>query len=162
MHKMQMQIIRFLFGIFLTLAAGAQSFAQSPASPPAEEGESTPSKPQGNSLIDLEIAARLEARAEALRAKLLELQLQEIYLQACLDDLNYLLTPEGTYKALAFIGSPRPMDEYREALRIKVETEKARVSKQLELIASSRERVNNSIGEVNTALERVHQRLGLP
>lgn len=158
----KMQITRFLFGLFLTLALGAQGFAQSPASGPADGFESAPSKPQAGGLIDLEIAARLEARAEALRAKLLELQMQEIYLQACLDDLDYLLTPEGTQKALAFVGSPRPMDEHREALRIKVETEKVRVNKQLELIASSRERVDTSIREADAALERIRQRLSLP
>jgi len=48
------------------------------------------------------------------------------------------------------------MDELRDALRIRLESEKARVNKQLDLLASTRERLEAAIREAE--LERVRQR----
>jgi hypothetical protein len=56
--------------------------------------------------------------------------MKEIELQAQLEDLDYRLLPENIQKALAFVGSVRPMDELREALRIRIENEKVSVAKQ--------------------------------
>ena len=52
----------------------------------------------------------------------------------------------------------RPMDELRDALRIRLESEKARVNKQLDLLASTRERLEAAIREADAELERVRQR----
>jgi hypothetical protein len=78
-------------------------------------------------------------------------------LHARLDDLDYQLTPEAIQRALAFVGSPRPMDEFREALRIRLESQKARVHRQLEL-SSNRERLESAIRETEADLERLRQR----
>jgi hypothetical protein len=142
-------ITRFMAGSILALALASQSFAQSPATA------------QRSGLIELEILTRAEQRAEALRAKLFDLQTREIYLQSCLEDLDYQLSPEGIRRALAFVGSVRPMDEWRDALRVRLENEKARVNKLLEFLASSRERLEAEISRTDEELERIRQRLSL-
>ena len=101
-------------------------------------------------------------RAESLRAKLFDLQLQELDLQAHLDELDYRMTPDGIQRALAFVGSVRPLDELRNALRIRLEGEKARVNRQLELLASSRERLEEAIRDADAEIERLRQRSSLP
>jgi chromosome segregation ATPase len=104
--------------------------------------------------------ARAEERAEALRAKLFDLQMQEIELQSRLDHLDYQLTPESIQRALALVGSVRPMDELRDGLRKKLESERARVNKVLEHLASSREQLEAALSRAEAELERLRQRLG--
>jgi hypothetical protein len=139
----KIQITRFLAGLFLALALGAQGLAQS-GSRPSDVCESAAPK---NSLIDRAAVARAEERAEALRAKLFDIQIQEIELQARLDDLDIRLTPEAIHRQLALVGSVRPMDELRNTLRRALESEKARVNRMLELLVSSRERLEAEIRE---------------
>jgi chromosome segregation ATPase len=139
----------FMTGSFLVLALASQGFAQSAATA------------QKSGLIELEVLTRAEQRAEALRAKLFELQMQEIYLQSVLEDLDYRMSPEGIRRALAFVGSVRPMDEWRDALRARLENEKARANKLLEFLASSRERLEAEISRADEKLERLRQQLGL-
>jgi hypothetical protein len=136
-------------GSFLVLALASEGFAQSAATA------------QKSNLIELEILTRAEQRAEALRAKLFDLQMGEIQLQSCLEDLDYRLTPEGIRRALAFVGSVRPMDEWRDALRVRLENEKARVNKLLEFLVSSRERLEAEISRSDEEIERLRQRLSL-
>ena len=156
MFKRQMTL--FLAMLFVALTLGSEGFAQLPQRGSAYACESTTSKAQTNSLIDLEIVTRTEERVEALRDRLFDLQVQEMALHARLDDLDYQLTPEAIQRALAFVGSPRPMDEFREALRIMLESQEARVHRQLELLSSSRERLESAIRETEADLERLRQR----
>lgn len=98
--------------------------------------------------------ARAEQRVDQLRAKLFELETREMDLLARLDDLDYRLTPEAIQRALAFVGSPRPMDEFREALRIRLETQKARI-RQLELVLANREQFEWAVREAEAELDRI-------
>jgi hypothetical protein len=154
----KIQIRLFLAGLFVAAALGAQGFAQSPQSRPQHTCESDPLKAQANSIIDRETAARAEERAESLRAKLFDLAIKELDLLARLDDLDYRSSPEGIQRTLAFVGSARPMDELREALRLRLEREKARANSQLDLLASIRERLETAIREADAEIERVRQR----
>ena len=156
MSKRQMKLI--LAGLFVALTLGAEGLAQSPGSRPSEGCESNTLKAQKNNLIDLEIVTRTEQRVGMLRERVFDLQVQEMDLQARLDDLDYRMTPEAIQRALAFVGSPRPMDEYRDALRTRLESQKARVHRQLELLSSSRERLESAIAEAEAELERLRQR----
>ena len=155
-------ITRFLIGLFLALALAPQGFAQSPGNRPVDKCESATLKTQVSSLSDFEFVERAEQRAEALRAKLFDLQMQEINLQIYLDDLDYRLRPDSIQQALAFVGSVRPMDELRNDLRTRLENEKARVNKQFELLASSRERLEAAISRADAEAERLRQRLIWP
>jgi chromosome segregation ATPase len=158
----KIEVTRFLAALFLALALGAQGFAQSPGTKPADTCESATSKAQENNLSNLDILARAEQRAETLRARLLDLQMQELNLQARLDDLDYRLLPDSLQQAIAFIGSARPMDELREAVRRRLENEKARVNKQMEILISSRERIEAAINRADAEIERLRQQLELP
>jgi hypothetical protein len=51
------------------------------------------------------------------------------------------------------------MDELRDALRARLEGEKARVSNMLELLAARRERLEVAIAEADARVERLRQRL---
>jgi prefoldin subunit 5 len=154
----RIQIKHFLAGSILSLSFAATGLAQSTASRPSDVCESAAPKAQFT-LIDLEIVMRAEQRVEAMRAKLADLQMQELELLTRLDDLEYLSTPDGIQRALNFVGSVRPMDELRSALRTRIEGEKARVNKQLEFLATSRERLESAIREADADVERVRQRM---
>jgi septal ring factor EnvC (AmiA/AmiB activator) len=111
--------------------------------------------------IDVELLTRAENRSDALRAQLLDLQMKEIDLQARLDDLDYRLKPESINQALVFVGSVRPLDELRDDLRARIESEKTRVNAQLELLASTQARIEAAISDADSECARLRQRLRL-
>ena len=150
---------RILAGLFLALALAARGSAQSSEDQSPRERGGRPLKTQAGILIDLEILTRAEERAEALRAKMFDIQMQEIGLQARIDELDYRLRPENIQRALAFVGSVRPMDELRADLRESLEKEKARVNTRLELLVSGRERLEAAIGRADAEVERLRQLL---
>ena len=75
--------------------------------------------------IEAKMLARAEVRVEALKSQLLNLQMKELTLQSRLEDLDYSMRPDNIQKAVQFIGSPRPMDEFRDEMRKALETEKS-------------------------------------
>ena len=154
----KMLITRVLTGFLLALMLGARVFAQSAASQSPNTGDNDELKAQAGCLIQ-ETIARAEDRTEALRSRLVELQIQEVDLQSRLDDLDYALTPDSIQRALAFVGSVRPMDELRASLRERLESEKARLTKQLELLASGRERLEAELSRADAEVDRLRQRL---
>jgi hypothetical protein len=153
-----LQFKHFILGLFLTAAIGTQAHAQLPENRQAETCENNVSKQQ-SVISDRELLSRVEQRSEALWAKLFEIQLQEIDLQTRLDDLDYRLTPDGIRQALAFVGSVRPMDELRDALRIRLEGERVRMNSLIENLALARQRVEESIRQTDAELERLRNRL---
>lgn len=158
----KLQITYFLAALFLALALAPQGYAQSSESRPSDACEGATLRVQPSPLLALELVARAEDRAEALRTKLFNVQTQEFDLQARLEDLHYQLTPENIQRALTVITSVRPMDERRNDLRLRIESEKARVNKQLELLVSSRERLEAAISRADAEVERLRQRLSSP
>ncbi|HET9530387.1 MAG TPA: hypothetical protein VFQ92_08555 [Blastocatellia bacterium] len=158
----KMLIKHFMAGLFLALTLAGQSSAQSPGSKPPVADESGSPETQASILSDAERVAKAEERVEAMRAKLVDIQMHELDLQARLDDLEFRLSPDSIQRALAFVGSVRPMDEMREALRVRLESERARVNKRLELLASSRERLEAAISRAEAELERLRERLRIP
>ena len=160
--KRRIHITNVLAGLFLALALAPQGHAQSSASRPCEACESTTSRGQAARLLDLEALARAEERADVLRTKLFDIQTQEFDLQGRIDDLDYRMTPDSIQRVLSLADSVRPMDERRNALRTRLENEKARVNKQLDYLASWRERIEAAISRADAEVERLHQRLDLP
>jgi uncharacterized protein YlxW (UPF0749 family) len=158
----KIQITCFLAALFLALALAPQGYAQSSESRPSDACEGATSKVQANPLLDLEVVARAEDRAAALRMQLFNIQTQEFDLQSRIEELDYRLTPESIQRALTVVTSVSPMDERRKALSTRLENEKARVNKQLELLASSRERLEAAISRADAEVERLRQRLSAP
>jgi len=128
------KIVRALVGFFIFFALYIPGFAQSVATKErtqiCERGEL---KSQASSRVSIDTINRVE-QIEALRARLLEIQMKKVELQDRLDELDYELQPDSIQRALAFVGSVRPMDELRSALRLKLENERARVNELLDLL----------------------------
>jgi len=158
----KIQTTPLLTGLFLTLTLASQGFAQSAASNQPSECECAKSREQSSSVDDLKILDRAEKRAEKLRDKQLDIELQEISLQSRLDYLEYRLTPANIQRAITLVGSTRPMDELRNELCQRLEDEKARVKEQVELLNSSRERLEVEVRRANEEIECLRQQLGLP
>ena len=154
----KLQITRLLAGLFLALSLGATGLAQSGGTRPPDEGENATLKSQAKGLIERDVLARAEERAESLRTRLFEVQMQELDLQNQLDYLDFRLTPDSIQRALAFIGSARPMDELRDGLRARLENEKERVNKRLEFLTTSRERLEAEINRADAEVERIRRR----
>lgn len=155
----KMQITRFFIGLSFVLALAAPGLAQSGGGRPADECEK---KPGASRFADPDLLSRAEQRAEALRAQLFDLQMKEIDLQTRIDDLDYELTPHRIERALAFVGSVRPLDELRQQLRTKLEREKTRLNKQLEQLELRKERLEAAISEAEAGVERLRQSYGSP
>lgn len=108
---------------------------------------------------NLDLLSRAEERAATLRTRLLELQAREVDLQGQIASLEYQATPEAIQRALAFVGSVRPMDELRDALRKRLEDEKARVAQQLELLTATRQRVEAALSTTEAGIQRLQLQL---
>jgi chromosome segregation ATPase len=156
----KIHITHLLNGFVIALLMAAPGLAQGTdnRSPDTRENATVTLKVQASSVSDFETEAEAEKRAEKLRAKLLDLHIQEMHWQASLEELNYRLTPESMKQTLVFIGSTRPIDERLEALRARLENEKARVNKQLELLAATQEKLEAAISRAEAEVERLRQR----
>jgi hypothetical protein len=77
------------------------------------------------------------------------------------EDLDYQLRPQSIQQALAVVGSVQ-IDGLRDGLRSRIESEKGRVSKQLELLATGRERLESAIRDADAEVERLRERLNSP
>lgn len=154
------RITRLAAALLLALALAAQGLGQSSKTSPGG-CEARPSKAEESLLVELEILARAEQRAEAMRTKLYDLEMRELYLQSRLEYLDYRMRPDSIQRALAFVGSVRPMDELRDDLRKSLENEKGRVNTELELLASHRERLEAALSRAEEEVERLLQRSGV-
>jgi hypothetical protein len=113
---------------------------------------------QQRALVDLERLSRAETRAEGLRAQLRDVQEKESDLQARSEQLDYELKPEVIERSLAITGSTRPED-LREARRRSLQAEKDRVQSQLNLLATSRARLETAITNADAEADRIRQRV---
>jgi hypothetical protein len=95
---------------------------------------------------------------ESLRAQLLDVKGQEAVLQAREKQLDEDLRPENIERSLALTGSTRP-EELRAERRRLLEAEKARIRARLDLLATSRTRLEAAITNAEAAAA---YRLSLP
>lgn len=109
--------------------------------------------------IDADRLARAESRLAALRDQLANLQMRESELQSRIDELNYQMKPESLQRALAFVGSVRPMDELRGNLRARLDKEKSRTSAQLDALVATRMKVEAAIRDAEAECARLRERL---
>lgn len=91
--------------------------------------------------------------AANLRMQLSELETKQSALQTRLQELDEKLKPENIEKSLAGVGSTRP-EEVREQKRRQLEIERNGVQKQLELLTTSRTRLEVSIARADAEAYR--------
>ena len=91
--------------------------------------------------------------AANLRSQLLELETKQAALQTRLQELDEKSKPENIEKSFAGVGSTRPED-LREQKRRQLEVERSGVQKQLDLLATSRTRLEASIARAEAEAYR--------
>jgi Skp family chaperone for outer membrane proteins len=112
----------------ITLAASEVAFASTPAFPQTQTSA--------------------QEKAANLRAQLSEVETKQTGLQTRLEDLDEKLKPENIEKAFAGVGSTHPED-LREQRRRQLEIERNGVQKQLDLLATSRTRLETAIAKAD-------------
>lgn len=115
-------------------------------------------KTQQRELFDLERLSRAEQRADSLRAQLTDVQSREADLKARLEQLEYDLDPASIERRAALIGTTRP-EEVREQIRRQLESERARLRSQLELLERRRQGLESAIARADAEIERLRTRL---
>lgn len=113
---------------------------------------------QQRTLVDMERLSRAEVRAEALRTQLRDVQEKEGQLQARLEQVEYNLKPENIDRSVSTYGSTRP-EEAREARRTSLESEKVRTRSQLDLFATSRQRLETAIVNADLEVDKLRRRI---
>jgi chromosome segregation ATPase len=113
---------------------------------------------QQRTLVDLERLSRAEQRAEALRAQLRDVQEKEGNLQARLEQLDFDLKPENIERSVSGYGSTRP-EEARDARRHALESERTRTQAQLDLLVTSRQRLETAIVNADLEVDKLRKRV---
>jgi hypothetical protein len=115
-------------------------------------------KSQQRTLVDLERLTRAEQRAEGFRAQLRDVMEKELGLQARMEQLDYELLPDNIQRRAAMTGTFRP-EELRDQIRRQLESEKRRVQQQLDLLTTSRTRLEAAIVNSDPEVERLRARV---
>jgi hypothetical protein len=89
-------------------------------------------------------------KADDLRLQLLDVQAKEAELQERARQLDENLKPENIERSLAGVGSTKP-EELRELRRRQLTIDRESVRTQLQLVATSRERLESAIRTAETA-----------
>ena len=109
-------------------------------------------------LLDMERLTRAEQRSEALRSQLIDVQSKMADLQSRLEQIEYSLKPENIEKATMSYGTVHP-EEARESRRRQLESEKSRVQAQLNILETSRTRLETSIATADSEVDLLRARL---
>src|SRR5258706_11193486 len=110
------------------------------------------------SLVDLERLSRAEQRAVSLRSELRDVQAKQAELGAKAEQLDYDLKPENIERSVAGYGTTHPED-LREQRRHQLESEKQRVTKQLDQLNAGSARLEESIATADAEIERLRKKL---
>lgn len=109
---------------------------------------------QQRSLINLERLTRAEQRAESLRTQLRDVTDKEFALQERAAQIEEDVKPESIERRAALTGTLRPA-ELREQIQRSLERERERVRAQLQLLATSRTRLEGAVTSADTEVERI-------
>jgi hypothetical protein len=113
---------------------------------------------QQRTLVDLERLSRAEQRAEALRAQLRDVQEKEGAWQERLEQIDFSLKPENIERSVSTYGSTKP-EEARDARRRQLESEKSRARTQIDLLATSRQRLETAVINADLEVDKLRKRL---
>ncbi len=109
-------------------------------------------------LLDMERLTRAEQRSEALRSQQIDVQSKMADLQSRLEQIEYSLKPENIEKATMSYGTVHP-EEARESRRRQLESEKSRVQAQLNILETSRTRLETAIATADSEVDLLRARL---
>src|ERR1700749_3932629 len=104
-------------------------------------GQLNQMKADQRAMYDLERLTRAEQRAEELRRQLREITDKEFQYQERLAEIDYESQPDAIQNRAALIGTLNP-SVVRDAIAQQLERERARIKKQLELLAASHTRLD--------------------
>lgn len=121
-------------------------------------GQLNQMKADQKAMFDLERLTRAEQRAEQIRTQLREVTDKEFQFQERLAEIEYELRPESIQRRSALIGSLNP-SAVRDAIEQQLTRERTRINKQLELLATSRVRLEASVATADAEVERLRQRV---
>lgn len=115
-------------------------------------------KESQRTLVDLERLSRAEQRAEGFRAQLRDVLEKELNLQARLEQIEYDVQPENVQRRSLSVGTLRP-DDLRAEMTRQLENERRRVQTQLDMLATSRVRLEAAVAVADTEVEKLRARL---
>ncbi|HEV2762056.1 MAG TPA: hypothetical protein VGV38_03595 [Pyrinomonadaceae bacterium] len=115
-------------------------------------------KGQQRTLVSLERLSRAEQRAENFRTQLRDVTEKELNLQGRLEQLDYELQPDNVQRRAALTGTLRP-DELRAQIQRQLEGERRRVQQQLDLLNTSRVRLESAVATADLEVERLKAQL---
>ncbi len=113
---------------------------------------------QSRAIADFDRLSRAEQRAETLQSQMRQLQDKEMNLRARTEQLDYEMRPESLVRRTEMIGSLNP-DAMRQQVRQQLEREKQMITTQLEQLAASRSRLEESIASADSYVERLRKRV---
>jgi chromosome segregation ATPase len=113
---------------------------------------------QQRTLVDLERLSRAEQRAELLRTQMRDVQEKEATLSARMEQIDFDLRPENIDRSVSAYGSTHP-EEARDARRRALESEKTRTRSQLDLLATSRQRLDTAIVNADMEVDKLRKRI---
>jgi chromosome segregation ATPase len=108
--------------------------------------------------MDMERLTRAEQRAEQLRSQLFDLQSKLADAQARLEQIEYALKPENIERTTQSYGTVHP-EEAREARRKQLEGEKSRVTAQLNLYESGKNRLETAVASADSEVDLLRAKL---
>ncbi|HEY8224000.1 MAG TPA: hypothetical protein VIG25_01900 [Pyrinomonadaceae bacterium] len=109
-------------------------------------------------LLDMERLTRAEQRAEQLRSQMIDAQSKIADLQSRLDQVEYMLKPENIDRATQGYGTVHP-EEARESRRRQLENEKGRLQAQLNILETSRARLESAIATADSEVDLLRAKL---
>lgn len=113
---------------------------------------------QQRTLVDLERLSRAEQRAELLRTQLRDVEQKEADLTARMEQIEFDIKPENIERSVATYGSTHPEDA-RDARRRALESEQTRVRSQLNLLTTSRQRLETAIASADMEVDKLRKRI---
>lgn len=120
--------------------------------------ELTELKGEQRVLVDLERLTRAEQRAENLRTQLRDVTDKEFVLQDRLAQIEQEIEPGAIERRAALIGSLNP-SAVREQIRLSLERERERIRRQLEMLQTSRTRLEPAVASADQEVERIRARI---
>lgn len=121
-------------------------------------GELNQMKTDQRAMYDLERLTRAEQFAENLRTQLREVTDKEAQYQERLAQIEYELQPDVIQMRAAGVGTMNP-SAVRDSIQKSLERERDRISKQLELLGSSRTHLEAAVASAEAEAEKLRQRV---
>ena len=115
---------------------------------------------QQRSLVDIERLNRAEQRAETFRTQLRDVQAKETDLQAQLDQVDFMLTPENIERAVGTMGTTHP-EVAREQRKRQLEAQKAKLRAQMDQLEQSRVRLEPAIATSDAEVDKLRRQMEL-